>query len=202
MGSVEWREARDLLRARLQLVRPQVRVKNTRTGLLAPSPGSAPDARPPLVKGQGRVLAEPFALRAEQAKRLAAELNPVLVPTPARTQARRSEPPCCWRCAGRTRRGARQAGAGPRAAPPAPGRVARRAHGGRPARPSRLGGPAAPAPRGGAPGRRFRDRLLYLANASKQHHGGLEEWDAGVGSLYLGPVLLGRIDERTMRVHG
>jgi transposase InsO family protein len=49
---------------------------------------------------------------------------------------------------------------------------------------------------------RFKDRLLFLANALKQHHVGLEESDAGVWSLYLGPVLLGRIDERTMRVHG
>lgn len=49
---------------------------------------------------------------------------------------------------------------------------------------------------------RFKDRLLFLANALKQHHVGLEESDAGVWSLYLGPVLLGRIDERTMTVHG
>jgi transposase InsO family protein len=49
---------------------------------------------------------------------------------------------------------------------------------------------------------RFKDRLLFLANARKQHHVGLEESGDGVWSLYLGPVLLGRIDERTMTVHG
>jgi hypothetical protein len=47
---------------------------------------------------------------------------------------------------------------------------------------------------------RFQDRLLFLANALKQHHIGLEETADGVWSLYLGPVLLGRIDERTMKV--
>lgn len=49
---------------------------------------------------------------------------------------------------------------------------------------------------------RFKDRLLFLANALKQHHVGLEERDDGVWSLYLGPVLIGTIDERTMKVYG
>jgi putative transposase len=49
---------------------------------------------------------------------------------------------------------------------------------------------------------RFRDRLLFLANALKQHHVGLEESADGVWSLYLGSVLIGRIDERSMKVHG
>ena len=49
---------------------------------------------------------------------------------------------------------------------------------------------------------RFRDRLLFLANALKQHHVGLDETTDGMWSLYLGAVLLGRIDERTMTVHG
>jgi hypothetical protein len=49
---------------------------------------------------------------------------------------------------------------------------------------------------------RFKHRLLFLANALKQHHVGLEETDDGICSLYLGPVLLGRIDEREMRVYG
>lgn len=49
---------------------------------------------------------------------------------------------------------------------------------------------------------RFKDRLLFLANALKQHHVGLEERDDSVWSLYLGSVLLGRIDERTMKVYG
>jgi hypothetical protein len=33
-------------------------------------------------------------------------------------------------------------------------------------------------------------------------HVGLEESDDGVWSLYLGPVLLGKIDEATMKVYG
>jgi hypothetical protein len=49
---------------------------------------------------------------------------------------------------------------------------------------------------------RFQDRLLLLANARKQHHVGLEERAIGVWSLYLDRVLLGRIDERTMKVCG
>jgi hypothetical protein len=49
---------------------------------------------------------------------------------------------------------------------------------------------------------RFQDRLLSLANALKEHHVGLEESDDGVWSLYLGSVLLGKIDEATMRVYG
>jgi transposase InsO family protein len=49
---------------------------------------------------------------------------------------------------------------------------------------------------------RFRDRLPFLANALKQHQVGLEEIDDGLWSLYLGPVLLGRIDERELKVYG
>jgi putative transposase len=49
---------------------------------------------------------------------------------------------------------------------------------------------------------RFQDRLLFLANALKEHHVGLEESADGVWSLYLGSVLLGKIDEATMRVSG
>lgn len=49
---------------------------------------------------------------------------------------------------------------------------------------------------------RFQHKLLFLANALKQHHVGLEERDDGVWSLYLGGVLLGTIDERTMKVYG
>ena len=49
---------------------------------------------------------------------------------------------------------------------------------------------------------RFKHRLLFLANAPKQHEVGLEETDDGIWSLYLATVLLGRIDERTMRVYG
>ena len=49
---------------------------------------------------------------------------------------------------------------------------------------------------------RFKHKLLFLANALKQHHVGLEESADGVWSLYLGPVLLGRLEERTMKVYG
>jgi transposase InsO family protein len=48
---------------------------------------------------------------------------------------------------------------------------------------------------------RFKDRLLFLANALKQHHVGLEETGDGIWSLYLGAVLLGKIDEREMKVY-
>src|SRR5215216_4311927 len=47
MVSAEWREARDLLRARLQLVRQQVRCKNAIAGLLAQYNVGAPSALPP-----------------------------------------------------------------------------------------------------------------------------------------------------------
>jgi transposase InsO family protein len=48
---------------------------------------------------------------------------------------------------------------------------------------------------------RFKDKLLFLANALKQHHVGLDETGDGVWSLYLGPVLLGKIEECTMKVY-
>ena len=49
---------------------------------------------------------------------------------------------------------------------------------------------------------RFKHKLLFLANALKEHHVGLTESDDGVWSLYLGRILLGKIDESTMKVHG
>lgn len=49
---------------------------------------------------------------------------------------------------------------------------------------------------------RFRHKLLFLANALKEHRIGLEESDDGIWSLYFGLVLLGKIDERTMKVYG
>jgi transposase len=82
MVSPEWREARDLLRARLQLVRQQIRVKNTVAGLLAQYNVTNPTALPPLVQLRTTLLAEQLALLGTQGKRLAAELNPLLVPTP------------------------------------------------------------------------------------------------------------------------
>src|SRR5215208_504232 len=49
---------------------------------------------------------------------------------------------------------------------------------------------------------RFKDRLLFIANALKTHHIGLEESDAGIWSIYLGPVLLARLDERDHIIRG
>ena len=49
---------------------------------------------------------------------------------------------------------------------------------------------------------RFKDRLLFIANALKQHHIGLEETADGVWSIYLGSVLLARLDERDGIIRG
>jgi len=49
---------------------------------------------------------------------------------------------------------------------------------------------------------RFKHTLLFLANALKEHHVGVEESADGVWSLYLGCVLLGKIDEASMKVYG
>jgi len=76
------REARDLLRARLQLVRQRVRCTNAIAGLLAQDNVTAPAALPALVQLRVQLLQEQLALLGAQAKRLAAELNPVLLPTP------------------------------------------------------------------------------------------------------------------------
>jgi transposase InsO family protein len=43
---------------------------------------------------------------------------------------------------------------------------------------------------------RLRKRLLFLANALKQHPVGLEETGDGIWSIYFCRVLLGRVDER------
>jgi hypothetical protein len=43
---------------------------------------------------------------------------------------------------------------------------------------------------------RFRNRLLFIANALKQHYIGLDEVDDGVWSIYFCNVLLARLDER------
>src|SRR5215212_2720949 len=80
--SAEWREARDLLRARLQLVGQQVRCQNTLAGLLAQYNVTTPDALPPLVQLRTTMLAEQHALLGTQAKQLAGALNPLLIPTP------------------------------------------------------------------------------------------------------------------------
>jgi hypothetical protein len=43
---------------------------------------------------------------------------------------------------------------------------------------------------------RFKHRLLFIANALKQHRIGLEEVDDGIWSIYFNRVLLARLDER------
>jgi transposase InsO family protein len=45
---------------------------------------------------------------------------------------------------------------------------------------------------------RFQHKLLFIANALKQHHIGLEETDDGIWSIYFSTVLLAKIDEREM----
>ena len=81
MISPEWREARDLLRARLQVVGQQVRCKNTVEGLLAQYNVSSLDALPPLVQLRTSLLDEQMQLLSSQAKRLEQELHPLLIPT-------------------------------------------------------------------------------------------------------------------------
>lgn len=49
---------------------------------------------------------------------------------------------------------------------------------------------------------RFKHKLLFIAQALKHHAIGLEEVADGVWSIYLGTVLLGRLDERTYVIHG
>ncbi|MFQ5473539.1 MAG: hypothetical protein ACE5FA_11750 [Dehalococcoidia bacterium] len=45
-------------------------------------------------------------------------------------------------------------------------------------------------------------RLLFIANALKQHHIGLEEVDDGIWSIHFGRVLLARMDERDYIIRG
>ncbi|MGQ0703728.1 MAG: hypothetical protein ACT4PM_11410 [Gemmatimonadales bacterium] len=45
---------------------------------------------------------------------------------------------------------------------------------------------------------RLQHKLLFIANALKRHHIGLEETDDGIWSLDFGTVLLGKVDERDM----
>jgi putative transposase len=49
---------------------------------------------------------------------------------------------------------------------------------------------------------RFKYHLVFLAHALKGHQVGLEETDDGVWSVSLGQVLLGKLDESTMKVYG
>lgn len=45
---------------------------------------------------------------------------------------------------------------------------------------------------------RLKHKLLFIANALKQHEVGLEEADDGIWSIYPGTLLLGKVDEREM----
>jgi transposase InsO family protein len=47
---------------------------------------------------------------------------------------------------------------------------------------------------------RFKHRLLFVSHALKQHAIGLTETDDGIWSIYLGSVLLGRLNERDYRI--
>jgi hypothetical protein len=44
--------------------------------------------------------------------------------------------------------------------------------------------------------------LLFLAHPLRRLHIGLEEVDDGIWSIYFGYVLLGRADEREMKIYG
>jgi hypothetical protein len=45
---------------------------------------------------------------------------------------------------------------------------------------------------------RLKHKLRFIANALKQHHSGLEETNDSIWSIYFGPVLLAKVDERDM----
>lgn len=49
---------------------------------------------------------------------------------------------------------------------------------------------------------RLKDKLLFLATPLKGLPIGLDETDDGIWSIYFGTVLLGRVDEREMRIYG
>jgi transposase len=80
MVSPEWREARDLLRARLQLVRQHVRCQNIISGLLAQYNETTVAALPELVQLRVRLVEAQRALLTAQAKELSRALNPRLLP--------------------------------------------------------------------------------------------------------------------------
>jgi hypothetical protein len=45
---------------------------------------------------------------------------------------------------------------------------------------------------------RLKDKLLFIANALRQYHLGLDETDDGIWSIYLGTLLRAKVDERDM----
>lgn len=48
---------------------------------------------------------------------------------------------------------------------------------------------------------RFKDRLLFIAHALRQHHIGLEEINTGTRSIYFGCPLLARLKEWDYIIH-
>ena len=49
---------------------------------------------------------------------------------------------------------------------------------------------------------RFQHRLLFIANALKQHHIGLEQVNDGIWAIYFNTVLLAKLDERDFIIRG
>jgi hypothetical protein len=49
---------------------------------------------------------------------------------------------------------------------------------------------------------RVKHRLLFIANALKPHHIGIEEVNDGIWSIAFGRVLLARLDERDSIIRG
>ena len=48
---------------------------------------------------------------------------------------------------------------------------------------------------------RFKNKLIFIANALKQNHIGLDEVDDGIWSIYFSTTLLARMDERDFIIH-
>jgi hypothetical protein len=51
-------------------------------------------------------------------------------------------------------------------------------------------------------GVRWHNRWVNVSHVLAEEYVGLEEVDDGVWSVYFGPVLLGRFDERDLTIHG
>ena len=49
---------------------------------------------------------------------------------------------------------------------------------------------------------RLKHKLLFLAHPLCRLPIGLDETDDGIWSIYFSNVLIGRVDEREMRIHG
>jgi transposase len=81
MISADHREARDLLRARLQWVTQQVRCRNAIAGLLAQHNVTTPSALPALTQVRAAMLDAQLTLLRQQAKAVQHALQPQLIPT-------------------------------------------------------------------------------------------------------------------------